>query len=619
MNYLNTYLDTIKSRGNIQLAESINKTASEVSDKYLKNFSFIEHEIGLLFGNVQSGKTGQMFGIISAAADLGFPVFLVLTTDNVVLQQQTIERVRADLPNFLVCDEYDTETFTDNNLEDCVIIVLKKNARTLKQWSNVFANTGFMKGNPLFIIDDEADAASLNTLVNKNRKSSINKYLTSIKDTASSSIYLQVTGTPQALFLQSIVSGWHPMFTYYFAPGKGYLGGDFFFPEKDESTCISFIDSKTEPLYDAVIHHLISSAQVLENGGKVCNFLIHPGVQKAVHSKYQANIYKILDDIKQNINDSTIIADLKKAYDGINPQKTALSAFDSLYEKVKKMVTDSEVSVLVMNTNSKISSDQYASGSNIIIGGNTLGRGVTFPGLQTLYYTRTAKKPQADTMWQHSRMFGYDRDAGMIKVFITSQLYKLFSDINATNNSLIAQAEKGFESIKISYPEGISPTRKNVIDTSKVAVISGGTNYYPFNPKNNSIEDIDKLLEPFDDKEPYYQINLRIVLELFKHISSDDDFSVDMFASFVSSLLAEKPAVQGVLIVRRERNVAKGTGALLSPNDWNLGASFKDKVVLTVYKMTGDKGWNGEKIWVPNIRFPDGRVYYSVVDDNSSE
>lgn len=619
MNYLNIYLDTIKSRGNIQLAESINKTASEVSDRYLKNFSFIEHGIGLLFGNVQSGKTGQMFGIISAAADLGFPVFLVLTTDNVVLQQQTIERVGADLPNFLVCDEYDTETFTDNNLEDCVIIVLKKNARTLKQWSNVFANTGFMKGNPLFIIDDEADAASLNTLVNKNRKSSINKYLTSIKDTASSSIYLQVTGTPQALFLQSIVSGWHPMFTYYFAPGKGYLGGDFFFPEKGESTCISFIDSKTEPLYDAVIHHLISSAQVLENGGKVCNFLIHPGVQKAVHSKYQANISKILDDIKQNINDSTIIADLKKAYDGLNPQKTALSAFDSLYEKVKKMVTDSEVSVLVMNTNSKISSDQYASGSNIIIGGNTLGRGVTFPGLQTLYYTRTAKKPQADTMWQHSRMFGYDRDAGMIKVFITSQLYKLFSDINATNNSLIAQAEKGFESIKISYPEGISPTRKNVIDTSKVAVISGGTNYYPFNPKNNSIEDIDKLLEPFDDKEPYYQINLRIVLELFKHISSDDDFSVDMFASFVSSLLAEKPAVQGVLIVRRERNVAKGTGALLSPNDWNLGASFKDKVVLTVYKMTGDKGWNGEKIWVPNIRFPDGRVYYSVLDDNSSE
>lgn len=55
----------------------------------------MSHEVGLLFGNVQSGKTGQMFGVISKAADLGFSVFLLLTTDNIVLQQQTIDRVKA--------------------------------------------------------------------------------------------------------------------------------------------------------------------------------------------------------------------------------------------------------------------------------------------------------------------------------------------------------------------------------------------------------------------------------------------------------------------------------------------------------------------------------------------
>jgi len=38
-----------------------------------------------------------------------------------------------------------------------------------------------MRGNPLFIIDDEADAASLNTLVNRNKQSSINKFLDKIK------------------------------------------------------------------------------------------------------------------------------------------------------------------------------------------------------------------------------------------------------------------------------------------------------------------------------------------------------------------------------------------------------------------------------------------------------
>ena len=32
-------------------------------------------------------------------------------------------------------------------------------------------------------------------------------------------------------------------------------------------------------------------------------------------------------------------------------------------------------------------------------------------------------------MWQHSRMFGYDRDPGMMRVFIDEPLYKLFSDI----------------------------------------------------------------------------------------------------------------------------------------------------------------------------------------------
>ena len=64
MQYLKTYLDKIISRGNSGLADSISATAEEVGNRYLKNFSFTSHEIGLLFGNVQSGKTGQMFGIM---------------------------------------------------------------------------------------------------------------------------------------------------------------------------------------------------------------------------------------------------------------------------------------------------------------------------------------------------------------------------------------------------------------------------------------------------------------------------------------------------------------------------------------------------------------------------
>lgn len=615
MQHLNTYLQKITRRGNVKLAESIASTAEEVGNKHIRNFSFTSHEIGLLFGNVQSGKTGQMFGIICKAADLGFPVFVLLTTDNVVLQQQTLDRVKADLDGFCICGENDGGLFQQNSLIEPTIIVLKKNYRILKLWAGILNSTGFMKGNPLFIIDDEADAASLNTLINRNRQSSINKYLDSIKNEASSSIYLQVTGTPQAILLQTMVSGWHPMFTYYFRPGAAYLGGDFFFPRNGKPDCVTYLEDIKNTSQAVILHHLCASGQILSAGGTVCNCLVHPSVRQNVHDRFAGEMTEALAWCRDNMA-GEFKDRLEEVYNTITPAKTAKQDFDSVYRTASDLVASNKVKILVMNGKTDISSDEYDSGSNIVIGGNTLGRGVTFPGLQTIYYTRTSKKPQADTMWQHSRMFGYDRDPGMMRVFIDEPLYKLFADINATNNSIIAQIEAGAEKIKIYYPEGLNPTRKNVLDNKKVFTLSGGTNYYPFYPDNDSIEALDDLLRPFDDAEPSYQVNLRLMKEVFKHISSREDFRVDSVVSILDTILAEKPAAQGVLIVRRNRDVAQGTGALLSPNDWNLGASFPSRVVLTMYKVTGRKGWGGRQLWVPNIKLPDNIIYYDVQDED---
>ena len=149
--------------------------------------------------------------------------------------------------------------------------------------------------------------------------------------------------------------------------------------------------------------------------------------------------------------------------------------------------------------------------------------------------------------------------------------------------------------------------------------LSGGTNYYPYYPDNHSIEDLDKLLAPFDEQEQYYQVSLRLIKEVFSRISSAEDFKIDSFVSVIDTILAEYPTAQGVLIVRRNRNVAQGTGALLSPNDWSLGASFPSKVVLTMYKVTGQKGWGGRQLWVPNIKLPDNVIYYDVIDEEPEE
>ena len=618
MQYLKTYLKTIADRGNIRLAESISKTAEEVGSRHIKNFSFYSHEIGLLFGNVQSGKTGHMFGILCKAADMGFPAFVILTTDNVVLQQQTLERVKADLKGFCICGENDSGVFIQNSLMQPTIVVLKKNVRILRLWANVFASTGFMRGNPLFIIDDEADAASLNTLINRGQQSSVNRYLDSIKNGSSSSIYLQVTGTPQAILLQTMASGWHPYFTYYFEPGSGYLGGDFFFPKNITASCISFLENITNSERQVVLHHLAVSGQIFATGGAISNCLLHPSVRQAVHNTYKKAIIKELEWCRLHIDDDFRI-ELEKEYRELNPQKSEKADFDTVFSAVRNLVLNKEIKVLVLNGSNEVASEEYSCGSNIIIGGNTLGRGVTFPSLHTIYYTRTSRKPQADTIWQHSRMFGYDRDPGMMRIYIDEPLYKLFSDINATNNSIIAQIENGTEHIKIYYPQGLNPTRPNVLDNQKVFMLSGGTNYYPFDPENSTIEDIDNLLAPFDENEPSYQVNLRLMKEIFCHVTSGEDFDVKSFISVIDAIIAENPSAQGILIVRRGRDVAKGTGALLSPNDWHLGGSFTSQVVLTMYKVTGRKGWNGQELWIPNIKLPDNIVYYDVIDADEVE
>lgn len=614
MQYLKTYLNKITERGNAGLAESISSTAEEVGNRYLKNFSFTSHEIGLLFGNVQSGKTGQMFGIMCKATDLGFPVFVLLTTDNVVLQQQTLDRVKADLDGYCICGENDARIFADNSLMLPTIVVLKKNARILKLWANIFNSTGFMRGNPLFIIDDEADAASLNTLVNRNRQSSINKYLDSIRSGAASSLYLQVTGTPQAIFLQTKESGWHPLFTHYFKPGKAYLGGDFFFPKTGKPDCITYADNLSTPERDVVIRHLLVSSQIFASGGTVANCLIHPSVRQAAHQKFASIIKAELAWCKANLA-GAFSTELRKQYMLLAPSKSEKVSFKQIMDTTSKILNNDEANIIIMNGKTDVESDEYSLGCNFVIGGNTLGRGVTFPSLQTLYYTRTAKKPQADTMWQHSRIFGYDRDPGMMMVYIDERLYKLFSDINATNNAIISQVEQGLDDIKIYYPEGLNPTRKNVLDTDHVEAISGGTNYYPFYPNNNTIDDISALLAAFSENEPYYQVSLRLMKEVLSHVISGPDFKLKSFMSIIDVMLAEAPTTQGILIVRRNRDIAQGTGALLAPNDWQLGGSFPRKIVLTMYQVTGTKGWGGKQLWVPNIKLPEGSVYYDVIED----
>lgn len=622
MSYLETYLQNIRKK-NPAFAKSIKKTAEDISDKYLSSFDFNSHRMGLLFGNVQSGKTGHVFGVMCKAVELGFQFFIMLTTDNIALQEQTYDRAKRDLEDkndFIVCSEGDEQKFR-NHGNHPVVVVLKKNSRILKEWANKFKNIDDLKGNPLFIVDDEADASSLNTKINKKQISTINKYLREIRDISQSSIYLQMTGTPQSILLQSEESGWKPMFTYYFAPGKGYLGGNFFFPINDEvPKFVKFIDSNKNAddddiAYRVIVRHLVVSAQLFLSGAHVSNCLIHPSSRQDIHQKVRHQFDTEFSKICFNHSREYFKKDLRKEYDSISPEKSDKQPYSSIESKVMQMLEKHDYNIVVLNSTSSDNSSECKKGCNFIIGGNSLGRGVTFDQLNTFYYTRSTKTPQADTMWQQSRIFGYDRDKGMISLFITKELYNLFVQINYTNDEIIKQIEIR-KRPSISYPEGLRPTRMNVLDKSLLNILVGGSSYFPANPVNNTFAEITDMLKNFKDDEEPVQVPMKLLIEILNHFETDRNFDIKGYKAMMQTQLNKDPLAKGMIMARRNRNISYGKRALLSPNDWQTAKAFKKYFVLTLYQINGHDpklNWPDKKdLWVPNIKLPGLKNFYVI-------
>lgn len=626
-NHFTNYLKYIEQQSP-GITPSIRNTIDELIPANIKTFSFRDHITGLLLGNVQSGKTSQIFGIISAAADEGFPFFIFLTTDNVYLYEQTFKRALSSLETFKICGEDDDLSFLVSKMrKKPMLILLKKNTRVLQRWKNNLASSKLCEGHPLFIIDDEGDAASLNTKVNKQEQSTINKHLDEMKSLANSSIYLQVTATPQSLFLQSIQSNWKPSFVCYFKPGKSYLGGDFFYCDPP-SKCIKVtqenelddLRDRDKPITDglrlSLQAFLIAGAHsILSEKTTVCNFLVHPSVRILDHESVATKLGEYLNDMLIAISEDESGLILKDSWDDLKSTKTDLLPFEDIHIFIKQYLNEEKIQLSVMNSTGNLP-QEYLHGMNIIVGGNSLGRGVTFPFLQTVYYCRTAKSPQADTFWQHCRMFGYDRDPDLMRIFLPPSLLKLFIELNNSNRALLAQVSKGNpDDIILLYDPKIKPTRPNVIDKNILNVIAGGVNFFPSFPKRKHEKQIDNMLENYSS-EGIHEITLNGLIDLLEHFESEhkNDWSSAVYINAIKALKSNHSENKAYLIVRRDRNIRKGTGTLLSPDDRKLGDSVKKYPVLTLYRVTGDieKGWDGKPLWIPNIKLPEGKSFWKV-------
>ena len=634
MSYIGTYLNTLQSN---ELRESVVNTSNELVSNISSRFSFASQLNCLLLGNVQSGKTGQMLGAISLLADKGYRLFILLTTDNVDLQRQTYNRVKKSLLDFNVISEKEEVLFEQVRLTKPTVIVLKKNSRVLRKWKDILVNTDICHGLPLVIFDDEADAASLNTKVNSNKVSPINRNLSLIKKTSTSSVYIEVTATPQAVLLQSLVSGWRPSFVTYFKPGSQYLGGNFFysdptsycakFTEDNELDKIIADDDTVTPdgLRDSILTFLEVCAYKKIKGENNCNFMIHPNVKIDVHNKFVNRVQEFLNLLEVSQNEKGFEKALKNIWTDLQHTKPDFPSFEDIQNGVTDILDNTEIMVVPLNSKSFVCRDSsnpdaldLSKGFNIVIGGNTLGRGITFPHLQTVYYCRSAKRMQADTFWQHSRIFGYDREKELVRIFIPQPLYKFFVELNKSNEMLIEQVTHGLENLQVILPADISPTRKNVLDSKYLNAIVGGMNFFASNPVDSNTDVIDSIVSQYGDALSV-PTDKETVINLLQLVGSYDsqDFSSQKYISCVHALCAKRPSVKLRLIVRKNREISKGTGTLLSENDRKLGSKFDDEIVLTLYRINGEvaKGWNGKPLWIPNIKFPKNICFYDTFEN----
>lgn len=583
---LRTYLNQLTPP---ELADSVKNTV----DGFMEKLSQTEPKIAqnvLLLGNVQSGKTAQVLGVLSALADDGdHKVFLYLTTDSVDLQDQTVKRAKANLKNFIVLSEADDRSFMEvMKAENPILVVIKKNARVLKRWRNLFASQSSLKGYPLVIVDDEADAASLNTNSDKPAKdaSTINKLLNDIKNSCCQSLFIQLTATPQSLLLQHEESDWQPEFIHFFEAGEKYIGGNFVFSDPP-SYIVRFIDSELDDMKDesgeiaegakqALLSFLITCAEFALCDKANCNFALHPSYKIQDHQAFSKKIQAFLNDLVQAVNNGEDLAgSFKESYLDLQKTKPDIHHFDEIYEKLTALLENKQISTLVVNSQTETDFD-LEKGFNIIIGGNVIGRGLTIPKLQTVYYSRTAKKPNADTFWQHSRIFGYDRDKSLLRLYIPFDVYYFFVQLNQANNLIIGQAKNSGGNIQVIYPKNINPTRKNVLKFDSINQIVGGVNYFPLHPNEDNLSEINKILPSIlkdEIQSDLYQIDIEDLFLVLDKLGRyvPDDWNKEKFIAGVEALKAQRPSFKTYVLIKTGRKLSRATGTMLSEDDRKLG------------------------------------------------
>lgn len=629
---------------NAEEVKDIRETAEEVVRKWINPLSGgAEETNGLIYGLIQSGKTGVLTVTGAMGADEGYRTIIVLTSDNDPLYEQTLGRVREAFPGIDIIGKKefkDADAFLQRIKSGTCAIVTTKNSRILKSLIENFTK-GRVRGLSCLIIDDEADQASLNTRMARNdgTRSAINDRIVELRGFFEKNTYLQVTATPQALFLQTPEHDFRPKFTVLSHPGSDYVGGDDFFgdhsklvkefdleditvlaPGPQPSPLLEIPNSLLQALDTFIIG---ATFKRMKDADQNCAFLCHVSTRTDDHKHIVDLLRRYKTDLAAGVKAKKhgVLNRLKASYDELCSTHEGLrqSNFDDLLEAVGFLSPGITVKLVNGETDEDVA---VKSPLNLFVGGNKLGRGVTIKNLLVSYYGRHPKRPQADTVLQHARMYGYRRkDIGLLRLFLPRELHTVFQAINKMERGLRDLiARNPTEEFRGVYVErGLSPTRKNVLAPGSIGVYSGGSNYNPAQVLRDetvrvSTEKIDKKLANIADKS-FAEISIEDMQALIRltmpdPMQSEHIWNPEAVAESLAQFAKLHGHVTGYVWVDRDRELEanrRETAGILAGGEFtNIPP---DKIALYILRTKAGRRKNAA--WWPQIRFPDGRYAFA--------
>jgi hypothetical protein len=447
----------------------------EAVDKVITNLPKALTGSLVIYGDPQSGKTEMMICLTARLLDNGHTIIVHLLNDSVDLLMQSLDRFRlaglapaprnaADLANSPLVPGHSA------------ILFCKKNVKDLKKLISELEKSG-----PVVVIDDEADYATPNAKINQNETTRINELVAELLGGKGN--YIGVTATPARLNLNNTFDNKSETWVR-FHPHDAYTGQDAFFPQSGKPPYRLTLLSGAGTAADAknalarflvTVAYLNTKAAAKGKPEENYSFLVHTSGKTADHQTDRKTIEAAMTALVDRKGDD-FDAFLKVVYE----QADRLYPTASAYELTTYVVANaSRKSFVVLNSKR----DRASAGDKptvptcpftVIIGGNIVSRGVTFPNLLSMFFTRDVRtKLQQDTYIQRARMFGArGKYLEHFELTIPDQLYAdwrrcfLFHRLalEAIKNNKMSPVWLGDRRISIVSPSSID---RGTVDLSK--------------------------------------------------------------------------------------------------------------------------------------------------------